>query len=196
METSFLRHTAHRQPLPGQPLPFKCECLCDEPSGGQSQLCTLEGGQKAGGVWDTWTWGSQVCQQQYQGPDLQELGNRGSFLCKSPFFYSVIQSCSPPGFNIPFQAFCFLAPFESFQPFLNPDPRPLFVKRFLFLPHYLIICFSQLPCKLFLPSLQFAWFICTSQLVFLSRKKKCRGSRKVLYRIKGMAFIIVLLYSS
>jgi len=62
--------------------------------------------------------------------------NWGIFLLhKSPFSDFVTHSCSPPGFSKPFEDF-FPAPYESFQSFLNPDPRPLFVKRFLFLPHY------------------------------------------------------------
>lgn len=144
---------------------MKCECVCDN----FQRRTEVQGSL---GHMNTWGLGLSAAVPR---PDLWELGNKEIYFLVNLFFFPhfVTQPCSPPGFNKPFQAFFSTGPFESFQCFLNPDPRPLFVEIFS-VPSSLLLLFvfhNYLASCSFLPS-SFPGLFAHLRLFFLSGREK------------------------
>lgn len=99
--------------------------------------------------------------------------------------------------SVSFFKLFFPRPFESFQFFLNPEPRPLFVMRFLFLPHYRCYVFFHncLASCSFLPS-SFLGLVAHPGFVLFLEVKNAEARREVLHKIKSRVSIVVFLNGS
>lgn len=153
-------------------------------------------------VWGSlghWRWGAQIFQQRY--PVLQELRNKteGFFffvnLLLLTLFLLLILLLSLVHLlgSISLFKLFFPAPFESFQSFLNPDPRPFFVKHFLFLPHYRCYLFFTIALQAVpsFPPVFLVYLHIPACFFSFWKEKKCRGSCEVLHKIKGTFSLIV-----
>lgn len=88
---------AHRPFLPDKPLPLKCEYGCDS----FQRRTEVQGNLGHMNTWDLCL-SAALPRARFMGTWKQ----RDLFPCKHLFFsHFVTQSCSPPGFNKPFQDF-------------------------------------------------------------------------------------------
>lgn len=144
---------------------MKCECVCDN----FQRRTEVQGSL---GHMNTWGLGLSAAVPR---PDLWELGNKEIYFLVNLFFSLILllSLVHLLGSISLFKLFFSTGPFESFQCFLNPDPRPLFVEIFS-VPSSLLLLFvfhNYLASYSFLPS-SFPGLFAHLRLFFLSGREK------------------------
>lgn len=164
---------------------MKCECVCDN----FQRRTEVQGSL---GHMNTWGLGLSAAVPR---PDLWELGNKEIYFLVNLFFSLILllSLVHLLGSISLFKLFFSTGPFESFQCFLNPDPRPLFVDFFLFLPRYCCYLFFTITLQA-APSFPpvFLVYLHISDCFFFLVGKKHRGSNKVLHTSKGLHHLLTL----